>query len=160
MRGVATRFAALAAASLVAAGCGGGDDGKPKQSAEKTRFVRQVAVICRKADSKLAAEGKKYFSGPQGRSRSQQRFIKDKVVPLFRRDVFDRITRLTPPPGDAAKVRALVASGERAVDRLRSNPDLLRARAGSTQDPFRDFRRRATAYGLKGCGGAGGRPGG
>ena len=82
---------------------------------------------------------------------SEAEFVKRDVVPIFR-DSLRRIAALRPPASDQPTVRGLLAAGHRGLARLEANPESLKAPPGSAKDPFREFGRRAEAYGLR-CGG-------
>ncbi len=142
-RRIAVTLCCLALA--VAAGCGG--DKAPTKSA----FVEQAGKICASAGQKLEAAGKSYFSSHPGATEAQ--FVRARVVPIVTKDLIDPIDALTTPKGDEDEVDGILNAGRNALKKLEQNPELIRAPAGSPKDPFLQFGRRATQYGLK-CGGS------
>jgi hypothetical protein len=123
--------------------CGGSKEAAPTTS----EFLNSASAICKETTGKLELAGGSFFSGSGGAKKTEADFIKQKVNPIFETGL-DRIGGLGAPDGDEDDVKAILAAGSTALDKLRKNPMLIRANPGSPQDPFKDFGRLSLAYGI------------
>ena len=121
--------------------------GSKKAAPTKSEFLRASSAICKQTNTKLAAAGGSFFSGSAGATKTEADFIKQKVHPIFE-GALNRIEGLGAPQGDENKVKAILAAGHAALDKIQAHPMLLRADPGSPQDPFKDFGRLGQAYGI------------
>jgi hypothetical protein len=78
---------------------------------------------------------------------TERDFVERSVTPIVAATL-DGLARLDPPKEDEARLDAMIESGREALERLRADPNAIRAAEGSRRDPFRDFDRRARAYGI------------
>jgi hypothetical protein len=137
--GMRTTCTAVAAALLVA-GCGGSSDA---HRLTHEQFVAKAQTICRSTDKQLEQAARAI--GPH--HMSETLFVETRVRPIVSRSV-EQLSALVPARADEADVEALVAAGRRALRTLAQNPNSVRADEGSAGDPFRDFTRRARAFGV------------
>lgn len=139
-------------ALAIAAGCGGGDDGSGGAEAKgptKAAYVKSADAICRKTNVDEAAAISHWevrhgavepgFKPPS--SRQELRV----VLPIIRREVRE-IAALKPPPGEEAKVDALVSAYEEAS--RETIPDLLDGKSKKYETAFELMQ----DYGFKFCG--------
>ena len=137
---------------LAAAGCGDDGAGGAEKVLTKADLVRQSAAVCLDANRRLESAGRSFFTTPGAKPPTEARFVTEKVIPIYRRYVLGKLRTLTPPQGDEKRYAAIIAAGETALDKLRRDPDLIKAPAESSKNPFRAFGQLAKAYGLLGCG--------
>src|SRR5262245_14359778 len=112
----------------------------------KAQYVARADAICTRTTHALEAAGGQVSPGT-----TEAAFVERDVAPIFRKAVRS-LAALRPPAGDEPAVRAIVQAGNHALARVEADPESLKAPPGSAQDPFREFGRRAAAYGIR-CGG-------
>ena len=145
-RYLATITALASAASLAFIGCGGADaPATTVAQRSKAEFVAKASAICARTTRDLEAAGGKLSPGT-----SEAAFVRRDVGPIFRR-ALRQMAALRPPPADEAVVSKILAAAHRGLTGLEANPSSLKAPPGSRRDPFREFARRAMAYGIR-CG--------
>ena len=145
-RSLATITALASVASLGLIGCGGADAPAttvPRLS--KAQFVAKASAICARTTRELEAAGATLSPGT-----SEATFVRRDVGPIFG-NALRKLAALRPPAADEAVVSEILDAAHRGLGRLKANPASLKAPAGSRSDPFREFGRRAVAYGIR-CG--------
>lgn len=128
-------IAALPAAS--AAGCGG--DGE-KPAPTKKEFIAQAKAVCRAAERDLKAGGATIYTG-DGVDEEERAVVKEKVVPIFRRQV-DELRKLTPPRGDEQTIEKALSAAERDLDDLVKDPSTV-------PKGWQEFIRGLKRYGMR-----------
>ena len=147
-------LAALAAISMIVAGCGGGDDSSSDSSSiTKAQFIKQADEICEKGNEENEAEFEE-FAEDQGLSEGeeptkaqQDEAITEIVAPGVRKQI-EEIDALPVPEGDEKQIEAIVLSVEEGVVEIETNPDTLSAGIS----PLAEGSKLAKDYGLKACG--------
>jgi hypothetical protein len=143
---LATIAALASVAGLGLIGCGGADAPAttvPRLS--KAHFVARASAICTRTTRELEAAGATLSPGT-----SEATFVRRDVGPIFR-IALRRLAALRPPAADEAVVSEILDAAHRGLGSLKANPESLKAPPGSRRDPFREFGRRAVAYGIR-CG--------
>jgi hypothetical protein len=128
------------AAALVVAGCG---SGTAAHRLTHDQFVTRAQAICLSTDKQLEQAAREI--GPH--HMDEGLFVKTRVRPIVGRSVA-RLATLRPPAADDAEVAAMVSAARKALRTITRDPNSIRADAGSPGDPFRDFSRRARAFGI------------
>lgn len=143
-RSLLTTIAMLA---LVSLGACGSDDSATKEAPRltKAQFIAEAGAICARTNKRLERAGRELAP-----TTTEAEFVRDSVAPIFR-SAINEIARLRPPADDEQKAQALVDAGRRGLARLEADSESLKAPPGSARDPFREFGRRARAYGVR-CG--------
>jgi hypothetical protein len=139
-------WAVLASASLLFAGCGGGDESTTLTRAE---FVQQVNNICKEA----AAERRSLFQQEIAKLKPGEATLKDRetlihnvfVVPY--ENTADQIESLGAPSGDEEKIQALIEAMEAASRKVEKKPQV----ALESTIQYAVPNKLAIDYGLKGC---------
>ncbi len=157
-------LAALAVgATLLIAGCGGGDDEGDTSSTTSSatgatgvsgepltheEFVAQGDEICATGDEEIEAAAAEQFgdAGPQNEQEVSE-FAEAVVIPSIQAQ-HDGISALTPPDGEEEEVEALLAELQTALDELSDDPALL-----TSSTAFEDVNKRASDFGFTNCGG-------
>jgi hypothetical protein len=129
-------IAALPVASV--AGCDG-DEEKPAPT--KKEFIAQAEAVCRAAERDLDAAGTGLYTG-DGVDEEEVALVKEKILPIFRRQV-DELRELTPPRGDEQTIERALAAAERDLDDLIEDP-------GAVPKGWQEFMRRFVRYGMDG----------
>ena len=116
----------------------------------KAGFIAAADKICLAGNAKLDAEGNKAFAGLAPNTQPSPAAIKAfaaKAVPLLRQQSKD-IAKLTPPKADQAKVKAMLAELNKAIDKIEKDPTQI----PNSETVFAVANKQAIAYGLKVCG--------
>jgi predicted small secreted protein len=147
-------LAALAAISMIAAGCGGGDDSSSEGSSiTKAQFVKQADAICEKGNKETEAEFEEFAEeeglgeNKQPSKAQQEKAITDIVAPGVQKQI-EEIDGLGAPEGDEKQVEAIVTSVEEGVEEIEENPGSLT----EGKNPLAKGSKLAKEYGLKACG--------
>jgi hypothetical protein len=156
---------------LLAAGCGGDDDGVTTDAPlvpSKRDYIVQADTICirqreaveaeaeaalgiESADFTVRADGEIVFKpGRRPSAERIERFGTGVVLPALREQLA-RLRALTPPDGDAERVAAIYDTAERGLDRLASDPALFGDRAAVRRELSR-ARRLGRRFGFFECG--------
>jgi len=163
-----TCVAALGAAVLAVAGCGGSDDAKPASTGDgapaaarpltKAQFAAQADAICRavKRDHKPYAD--KVDALPRGADLTRVAPLLEATLQRSRRGLA-RLRALRAPAEDEAALEAYYAAAQRVLEAHAQLADAARANdrpagnkvARATAALSRDEQRRASAYGLTDC---------
>jgi hypothetical protein len=114
----------------------------------KAAFLKEGNAICRRGSRKLDAASKKTFSKGRPTTADLRTFVKKDLVPGVQ-DQIDALGRLTPPKGDDAQVKKILAAAQKALDEGKKRPSSL---TKSTGTPFAKANGLANKYGLKACG--------
>lgn len=147
-------LAALAAITMIAAGCGGGGDSSSDSSSlTKAEFLKQGNAICAKGNKEIN-EGFEEFAKENGFSEKKQpseaqltEVIETVVLPKVRGQV-EGIKALGAPSGEEAQVEAITDAAEEALEKGEEEPAAL---ASEKADPFAKANEKASAYGLVKC---------
>ncbi|HET7590626.1 MAG TPA: hypothetical protein VFK14_10665 [Solirubrobacterales bacterium] len=146
-------LAALAAISMIAAGCGGGDS-TDSSSLTKAEFVKQGNALCAKGNKEIN-QGFEEFAKENGFSEKQKptkaqmtEVIETVVIPGIRGQV-EGIEGLEPPSGEEAKVEAITDAANEALEKGEEDPAVLTSQKAG---PFAKADKLASAYGLVKCG--------
>jgi hypothetical protein len=136
------------AAGIGILGCGDDDsssDEKPQPT--KAQFLKQADAVCASGNRQLESAGRTFFKPGV----TEADFVEKKVAPIFT-TMLGKLDALRPPEGDDAQIDRLIRAGRQGLDKLKADPDSIKAPPGSAKDPFRDFGKQGKKYGLR-CGG-------
>jgi hypothetical protein len=153
------------AAGSVAAGCGGDDDsttvtgptgaqGGQQTALSEDAFLSQANQICKKGEQSLNQAGQQFFKslglkqGEQPTAEQVQQFAAETAIPNIQAQI-TAIEALPAPSGDEDQVQQITDSAQEALDKLKSDPELLSDQ--SAADPFVDANKLAKQYGLGEC---------
>ena len=148
MRGRMTGMAALAAAGLLIAGCGGGGDDK---ALTKEEFLKQGNAICTKGNDKINAAGKAQFGNQPPSKADIEKFAKETVVPTVE-DELKQLHALKPPKADEATVNDILDAADKGLEKAKADPASLAKDNSDPTNPFAEANKKANAYGLTACG--------
>ncbi len=144
---------ALLAATVVASGCGGGDDAEPLS---KRAYVKQGNKVCagfNKDVGKVAEETFADLKSEKDLTPDKAREFFDAFLPEFDAAVED-LGDLGPPKRDEDTVQGIIDAGksdsEKIEDAKGDEEAILALLLGNKITP--EFDRKAKAYGLRGCG--------
>ncbi len=144
---------ALLAATVAAAGCGGGDEEKALSKAD---YVKQGNKICTDFNEDVNQDAEKVFAGLQSEkdvTAAKAREFFDVALPKFDVVVED-LDALGPPEGDEDTVQAIIDAGKSDSEKIEEGKDDDEAIRGfvimDTATP--EFDQKADAYGLGVCG--------
>ncbi len=86
---------------------------------------------------------------PLRRARPRESSSNEKVVPIFEKDLTEKLDALTPPKGDDARVDAILNAGRQGIDKLRADPEASRPLRAAPRTPSapRASSRRRTDFG-------------
>lgn len=142
------KFVTLAGVGVMAtlfAGCGGGSGG---ERLNRAGFIAKVDAACAASESRID-EGADSILVDKGRvptSDQLDRFASKVVVPEVQKQL-DALRSNKPPSDDQGDVDAIIDTGHKAVNSVKSEPAILHS-----QRPFDRYSERAERYGLKACG--------
>ena len=137
--------ALLAALALIAAGCGGDDEG---EALTKEEFITQADEICAAGDEEITATADEQFGELKEEPpvEEQEAFLTDVVAPNYE-DQLAQIRELNPPEEDAEQVDELLGALEDLIAQLRDEPSAV---LEATEPP--EASTLAQEYGLQNCG--------
>ena len=144
---------ALAAISMIAAGCGDSDDSTDSSGLTKAEFLKQGNAICAKGNKEIE-KGFEEFEAENGLENKQPskaqltEAIETVVLPAISEQV-EGIEGLEPPSGEEAKVEALTDAAAEGVEKGEEDPAALTTEKA---DPFAKANKLANEYGLVKCG--------
>jgi hypothetical protein len=118
------------------------------KASTKAEFLKKGNAICAAAGRKLDAKSKKAFSHGRPTTADLKTFATKSLVPNVQGQI-DALGKLTPPKGDEAQVKKILASAQKALDKGKADPALL---TRTSSGPFAKANRLANRYGLKDCG--------
>lgn len=136
----------LAAAVLIFAGCGGGDD--ETTALTKAEFVKQANAICKEAEKERLSLFKQVVAtvDPDGTKQERDKALREVIVEPYE-GAAQEIESLGAPSGDEAKISALVDAMEASLRKVEKNPRLV----GRTNIQFAEPNKLANEYGLTDC---------
>ena len=159
--------AAALATGLIAAGCGGDDDGGESPSKEQSvpqanapskersapqanalsreEFVAKANEICKRGNAELDAAHQESFGQGLATPEDHNAFATETIVPIMRGQI-DEIRTLGIPEGDEDSVNEFLDETESILDQLERHP------ASFSSDPFAQVKKDFAAYGLADCG--------
>ncbi|HEU4739361.1 MAG TPA: hypothetical protein VFS54_09820 [Solirubrobacterales bacterium] len=138
--------AALAAALLAFAGCGGGDETTVLTKAE---FTKQANAGCKEHDKEreqLFREVSKTIDPSEVTRKDQEGLISEVLLPPYEKDI-ENLESLGAPEGDEQQVEAIIAAMEKSIDNVEAKP-LVALRSTSQ---FAEANELAKKYGLDDC---------
>ena len=151
-------LAAAAVLALIAAGCGGSDEGTTDTSTTpaltKAEFIKQANEICGRTNKQFEDEFERFAekeatSQSQQLNRSQLRKAAETLfIPIIGQQL-EEIRALGAPQGDEQQVDKILSSAEKALEEARQDPTVLFVEDAG---PFVEANKLATAYGLDKCG--------
>ena len=135
----------LAALALIAAGCGGDDEG---EALTKEEFIAQADEICATGDEEISASADEEFGDlkEEPPAEEQEAFLSEVVAPNYESQLAE-IRELNPPEEDAEEVEALLSALEELIAQLRDDPAAV---LEATEPPEASIL--AQEYGLQNCG--------
>jgi len=144
-------FAALVAAMLALAACGGGDE--TTEALTKSEFIAQGDEICASGDKELEAEAEELAEeqniDPQNpTAEEREELVLDVFVPALQKQA-DGLSGLGAPAGEEEQVEAIVAALEKAIGEIEEEPELAFSTSGS---PLEEASELATEFGFENCG--------
>jgi hypothetical protein len=149
------RVATFAVAALALASCGDAS-GHPGYSPvvseplSKVEFLRQADQICNASEAQIEAAADGLVSGPGKPDPAEvKRVATSIVVPRLQAEIA-AIRALGAPPGDEAKVQAILDATQDGVDQIDADPEGLVD--GQVPRGLRDAEKLARAYGSQECG--------
>lgn len=156
-KGILALTAALIAASVLVAGCGGsGDDASGSGVAlTKAQYITKANAICDKG-SKATVDGYDAFynkypvaQGQQLTKAQETELVRVVIIPNVGNQA-RQLEELPAPEGDEAEVAAFVGTLNEAVETLESDP--LAFYKPEASNPLLPAAEAAGAYGLSHCG--------
>ena len=148
------------ALGLLAAGCGGDDDGDGSAQdgattvegeLSKPRYIAEGDRICAEGTARIAREALDRYGDAQPSLEQVDEFSGDVVAPVLQEQV-DQLRALPPPKGDDETVAAIWDAVQDGIDALREDPSLLAEPA--TGGAFDEANGLAQEYGFRQCGSA------
>jgi len=131
--------------ALMAAGCGGGDDGgEDAAPLSKADFTTQADKICADGNAELESEAEAL--GDEPTQEQIEGFAADVLVPNLQGQ-HDDIADLGVPEGDEDDVKAILDSLQEGIDAVEADPSLIT----SSDDPLAEASDLAGDYGLTEC---------
>jgi hypothetical protein len=152
-RGPTTLIAAVIAAALLVAGCGGSDDSADGASAiSKEEFIVKADVVCKKGTERMQAAIAKVLKDQPNITKvskdEQEEIVTTVMVPSVSREVKE-LRALGVPDGDDEKVDAMITALEEGVEAAERNPAVV---TQSSDAIFGIASRIGGEYGLTVCG--------
>jgi hypothetical protein len=156
--GVRLASAALAAAVLAIAGCGGDDETTTSETVSTTggfslsqdAFVDQANALCQAGNRSIAKAANATFTG-QKPSQAQLEAYAKVAVPAIQTQI-DAIRALPAPEELQDQVKDFLDTAQDDLDKVKADPSLFAA--GDT-DPFANTNQAASELGLDECGSSG-----
>jgi hypothetical protein len=147
---------AVAAISLVAAGCGGGDSASSASSGgsnlTKAEFINKAEAICDEEREKIVTEFNTYFARHKSSGKSEDELfadlIKEVLLPSVENDI-KRLRALGTPAGEEERIDAFLSAQQRGVEEMSTLKTLPKGPAGEKY--LEPASRLAKAYGIKHC---------
>lgn len=154
--GPIARTAAVVAAVLLLAGCGGGDDSDTAKSISKEEFIAKGEAICKTGNKRMEAELVKFLRDGRGvesltkpSPEDNEKFLETVLIPNLEREIAE-FKELGVPEGDEERVEAIVTALEEGLETAEDNPKAVAA--GTSDVVFGIASRLAAEYGLETCG--------
>ena len=132
---------------LVVAACGGSSS----STLSKDDFVKQGNSICQKGNDTINSSASSLFtSSSQPDPATMKKFFDETLEPSVKKQI-DDIDNLKPPKELQAQVDKLVADARAALAKLKTAVATDPSAAFSSDDPFADVNKEASAIGLVVC---------
>jgi hypothetical protein len=151
-RTLAAVMLAALATMLVAAGCGGDDDGDG-EALSKEEFIAQGDENCAEADQELEAAERETFGGlEQGQQPDPEQieqFATEELVPNIQGQV-DHLRELNPPEADEERIDEILDTAQEGLDEIEDDPSALQAGSPTGLD---EAGQQLQEYGFEECGG-------
>jgi hypothetical protein len=151
-------LAALAAISMIVAGCGGGGDSSTDSTASssltKSEFLKQGNAICAKGEKELSEKFDKFAEEEnlsENKPPTEAQLAKaseEFFLPIITEQV-EGIRALGPPSGEEQQVDEVLTAAEEGIEKAEEDPASL---ANEKEDPFAEANELANEYGLVKCG--------
>ena len=143
-------LALIAAAAVLATGCGGDSGGSTSAGLTKPQFIARADAICRKADEAqttgLAAYSKEHPSDKSSKA-GQEKMITSVGLPPVREEIAE-LSKLEAPSGDQAEIDAIIKAIEEAVSKGEDEPSIL---LNPSTGAVAEASKLAGEYGFKVC---------
>ena len=136
----------LACGTLLAAGCGGDDEGIPSGDVSKAEYISRADAICAKGDAEISAAAEQRFGDKPPSNDQVSAFIEDTVVPNIQGQL-DRLRELEAPEADLDQVEQIYDTAQENLDVLAEAPEDF-----VDEEPFAEANKLARGYGLRQCG--------
>jgi len=147
-------LAGVMAIAIVAAGCGGSDDGTDTVVLTKAEFIKQGDAICAKTSKQIEDEADEFAedndvdtSNPK--QEDQEGVIVTVVAPALQAQA-DELTALGAPEGEEDTTAAIVEAIEAGAEELEDDPAALLESADA--GPLEKAEELADQFGFKECG--------
>lgn len=142
-------MAAVLAAALVAAGCGGGGSDISTVSLTKPQYLKKADAICEEDYAHRTASLVRDESKIRGMSTAEEEeVVVNIVLPTYRRDVAE-LTQLGVPKGHEAEVEKVLSTFEETLDRVEADPGSILAGASKQ---FGELEQLTHKFGYERCG--------
>jgi hypothetical protein len=140
--------AAMAVCALMV-GCGGSDDSSPLSRAA---FIEEAGDACKAERQGLTQRWSSYLENPSVRQVPEDvlwaKVYRTLFLPVVENEIA-AIRRLDPPPGDEAKIKAILAAEQAGVEEVKR-----KTKAKSIENfgnYFAAANKKLRAYGLRAC---------
>lgn len=145
------------AGSTTRGGADGGNTGSQAdgQPLTKAQMIKLGDIICQEVSARILSawqsEKENYGRGfgAQPSQKQNEESLVDLVLPAIQEEA-EEIAELVPPPGDEARIDAIVAALEEGVAKSKANPGL--AFGSTSQNPLDEASTLSKQYGFKVCG--------
>jgi hypothetical protein len=151
-------IAALGAALVAIAGCGGSDQAATveKPPVRQKQFERQAYKVCYhayKKQARLMEAFSRRHGYNVGEPNQKQREVLNRVIvmPIVREKI-RKLGALPLPPGDEAKMEAVLASMRKGIRTTAAHPEWLAAPTEKHPETFAEARETTAALGIWVCG--------
>lgn len=140
---------------LAVAGCGGGEATTEKPALTKQQFLNRAHAVCYRLSKKQVRRTEAFYkahglNAAAPSQSAQERNIVAVVLPVVEEKI-EELGALPVPPGDEAKVGAILKAMERGVRETEAHPEWLAAATAAHPDPFAESERLVAAYGVWLC---------
>lgn len=139
---------ALAIASIVAVGCGGGDD-ETSGSLTKAEFVEQGNAICAKYNKQIEEEFQEFTKESGGLNSQAPEAVKKEIARISLAALepqLEELRSLPAPSGDEEKVNLILERQEKSIEIIEEEPAFR-----TSGNPFEELNKPASDYGLVEC---------
>ena len=148
----ALALAAILVVAPAAAGCGSSKKSSSTTTStpaiSKAAFLKRGNAICRKGNREIGTAARSLFPRNRRPSKAElNRFATKTLIPSVQREI-NGIRALGAPPGDKARVDAVLSSAQSALNKGKRRPALLTTNGPG---PFKRANSLARSYGLKAC---------
>jgi hypothetical protein len=159
MKSASHLVAALLAIALLGIGCGDDDEetaetttgatGISGEAETREQFVATANEVCANAEREILRAAEEQGIGETSSPQEVRQFTETIVVPI-QQSVVDSLHALSVPEAEEDQVARILDSLQGAIDRIESDPDLLRDAEGAA-DEFEQANALAEDYGITEC---------